>query len=501
MTTRSKTVVHLIGEPSKDFTERVLSTAINVLSVYFHLHKINQVPKKDAISDVVHRLLNIWDKARIPTAEKRAIIKKLEVLIDKYRQVEKHAKRGGEIQRAKETEFVSFTSSVFDIAHVNAYTMIKIEEDRIFLHDQRTERKMVMGVEDKALTKKEQAARKRKTRLLERLAQEKGKDAAIHSHADYSLPSSSDDSEKEDNNQFVPVPGKSRASLPKRRRSKFFDIVSPLVAAALDRTGTSNRQAVYILAATKVDDVEASGIALSRSSVQRARKRHQFEKAADIKETFQVDGPLVVHFDGKLLPAIDGDPEKEDCVAILVSGFGIEKLLGVPKVQRGTGKLVSEAAANILQDWHLTEQVCAMSFDTTAANTGHINGACVILEDKLNKKLLYLACRHHILEVVCAEVFKKTFGTSASGPDVLLFKRFKTFWPKIKKAEFCICDDVRLEQNLKPLKEEAITFCSNILQIQDNSTYLPREDYKELLPLNLIFLGGIPPLGCLFHVS
>src|SRR5271163_1660113 len=121
--------------------------------------------------------------------------------------------------------------------------MIKIEEDRIFLHDQRTELKMVMGVEDKALSKKEQAARKRTTRLLERLAQENEIDAAIYSHADYSLPSSSDDSEKEDNNQFVPVPGKLRASLPKRQRSKSFDIVSPLVAA-LDRTGTSNRQAV-----------------------------------------------------------------------------------------------------------------------------------------------------------------------------------------------------------------------------------------------------------------
>src|SRR6201996_7093033 len=109
MTTRLKTVVHLIGEPSEDFFERVLPTATNVLSVYFHLHKINKVPKKDAISDVVQRLLSIWDKARIP--EKRAIIKKLEVLIDKYREVEKNAKRGGEVQRAKEADFVSFTSS------------------------------------------------------------------------------------------------------------------------------------------------------------------------------------------------------------------------------------------------------------------------------------------------------------------------------------------------------------------------------------------------------
>ena len=131
MTTRSKTVVHLIGEPSEDFSERVLPTATNVLSVYFHLHKINKVPKKDAISDVVQRLLSIWDKARIPTAEKRAIIKKLEVLIDKYREVEKNAKRGGEVQRAKEADFVSFKSSIFDIAHINAHTMIRIEKDRL----------------------------------------------------------------------------------------------------------------------------------------------------------------------------------------------------------------------------------------------------------------------------------------------------------------------------------------------------------------------------------
>src|ERR1043165_10289674 len=36
--------------------------------------------------------------------------------------------------------------------------------------------------------------------------------------------------------------------------------------------------------------------------------------------------------------------------------------------------------------------------------------------------------------------------------------------------------------------------------MKDNSRYLPREDYKELLTLNLIFLGGIPPLGVRFRV-
>src|SRR6201996_688402 len=113
------------------------------------------------------------------------------------------------------------------------------------------------------------------------------------------------------------------------------------------------------------------------------------KSSSSIKESFQVDGPLVVHFDGKLLPAIDGSPEKEDRVAILVSVLGVEKLLGVPKVKQGTGKLVSEAVANILKDWRLTEKISAMSFNTTAANTGHINGTCAILEKKLSKKLLW----------------------------------------------------------------------------------------------------------------
>ena len=36
--------------------------------------------------------------------------------------------------------------------------------------------------------------------------------------------------------------------------------------------------------------------------------------------------------------------------------------------------------------------------------------------------------------------------------------------------------------------------------MKDNSIYLPRNDYKELLTLNPIFLGGIPPLGVRFLV-
>ena len=162
--------------------------------------------------------------------------------------------------------------------------------------------------------------------------------------------------------------------------------------------------------------------------------------------------------------------QKKKNIAILVFGLKFEKLLGVPKVQQGTGKFEPEGAGTILQGWCLTEKIAAISFDKIAVNTGRINGACIGLEELLKNKLLWLACREvYILEVVFSEVFKKTFSGSKTGPDILLFKRFKTFWPKIRKEEFSKCNDVRIEQNLNPRVEE--TFCSNILQMKDKSKY------------------------------
>lgn len=57
-----------------------------------------------------------------------------------------------------------------------------------------------------------------------------------------------------------------------------------------------------------------------------------------------------------------------------------------------------------LLDWKVSDQVVGISFDTTSANTGRLNGACVLIEQKLGKDLLWLACRHHVLEVVCGDV-------------------------------------------------------------------------------------------------
>jgi len=137
---------------------------------------------------------------------------------------------------------------------------------------------------------------------------------------------------------------------------------------------------------------------------------------------------MVVHFDGKLLLSIAGGSEKEDRVAIIVTGLTSEKLLAIPKVAQGTGEQVAKVASETISHWNLENEIVGMSFDTTA-NMGHRSGACILLEQRLGKKLLWLACRHHVLEVLCGDVFKKVFGPT-SGPNVALFRNSRNIGPK-----------------------------------------------------------------------
>ena len=148
----------------------------------------------------------------------------------------------------------------------------------------------------------------------------------------------------------------------------------------------------------------------------------------DLQEQFTqtVSGSIVVHWDGKLLGDYTGTwaHEKVDRLAVIVSNSSQEQLLNIAKLPSGSGQAIANAVVASLDKWHLTNQVKAMSFDTTASNSGVRGGAAVLIEEKLGRELLFLPCRHHILEIVLANVFQFLFGQSL-GPGIPIFKRFK----------------------------------------------------------------------------
>ena len=115
---------------------------------------------------------------------------------------------------------------------------------------------------------------------------------------------------------------------------------------------------------------------------------------------------------------------------VLISGVATEQPLGVPKLSSGTGEAQAAAVVQLVKECGTEDCVAAVCFDTTASNTSHHQGACVLIEQMLSKDLLYLACRHHVMELIFGAAFDHVLSGS-SGPDIAIFKRFQEHWPFI----------------------------------------------------------------------
>ena len=126
-----------------------------------------------------------------------------------------------------------------------------------------------------------------------------------------------------------------------------------------------------------------------------------------------------------------------------------------------------------------------MCFDTTASNTGIRKGACILLEQQMDKDMLWLACRHHVMEIMLEGVVTSVLPPS-TGPEIVIFKKFQSKWSSIDKTIYStsLTDEIMAEE-VAGCANEVITFALNQL-----AKFQPRDDYRELLELTIIFLGG-----------
>jgi len=148
-----------------------------------------------------------------------------------------------------------------------------------------------------------------------------------------------------------------------------------------------------------------------------------------------------------------------------------------------------------LYDWCLLDKVEAFVFDTTASNSGRLNGACILLEQKLNRNILFFACRHHICLIVLQAVFVTSKLSVMSGPDIPLFKRFKNNWLNLDLRNFHTwTSHPEIFEELKYVVEDVLLFCTKTIEDK-----YPRDDYKEFIELVMIFLGKTPPRGIHFR--
>jgi hypothetical protein len=229
---------------------------------------------------------------------------------------------------------------------------------------------------------------------------------------------------------------------------------------------------------------DLESLSISRSTIQRCRQQLRKERVEYIKTRFDKSdlSSAVIHWDGKLLSSITGS-EKVERLAVILTSKDKEVLLGVPIIPDGTGTEQANAVFQLLVELDLEDAVKALCCDTTAANTGYINGACTLLEQNLKKELLYFPCRHHIFEIILKGIYDVKMPQS-SGPNVPLFKRFREFWPKVIKDNFkSVMELENMPIILHDQKCHILNFIRLTLKMQQ-----PREDYRELLELSALFL-------------
>ncbi|GBP84417.1 hypothetical protein EVAR_47804_1 [Eumeta japonica] len=291
--------------------------------------------------------------------------------------------------------------------------------------------------------------------------------------------------------QMIPGP----SNQPPRKRGRRV-LIKDHLAASLDVAKLNNRKAAIVLTSTlKSAGSDPAAFNINRSSVRRHRLKSRQKIAESLKKEFKSETPLTVHWDGKLIEDITGH-ETVDRLPILVSGNGVDQLLSVPKLNRGTGEACARAVYETIESWNLCEQIKCMCFDTPAVNTGLKNGACILLEQKMEKDMLWLACRHHVMEIMLEAIVSKSLSPS-SGPDIQIFKRFKNSWSDIDQADYkAVSSDASSLQAVENIAAYIISFAQDQL-----NRYQPRDDYKELLNLTIIYLGGIPEKGIIQNAS
>lgn len=299
-----------------------------------------------------------------------------------------------------------------------------------------------------------------------------------------------------------------------RGKTIFF---TPRLLSTLDKWKITDGAAVHILSATAdALGYDIEDLILNRSSIRRMRQKHRATTAQNIAANFdvstvmwvfpmllflcfeyklrnlsfyfQIPRSFVLHWDGTMLPEISGR-EKVDRLPIIVSSQGIDKLLGIPKLKSSSGKEISDAVFNSINEYEMLDLVQIICFDTTAHNTGVQSGAAALLEGKLGRDLLYFPCRHHIYELLIRKVFEIRVATTA-GPEVLIFNRFSKYWINIDKLNYksCLEDEHIITVLTAEERGTILNYCLDNLK-QAHS----RRDYKELLQLVVTFLGGTVP--------
>jgi hypothetical protein len=495
-----------ITEADSEITGNRLPTCRQVLrSTMYYIQEgvtINRT-KYESAKIVYSKLCVFYQKANIPMITDIKCCQKIIKLVEDNRKIreipQNRRSTPGALEKVQKMEEKLFQT--FLLWPADAEQLIKDPDDRAFLQSMKTDRIATFGPCDNVLAAKIQRRQAREQAELERRERSKA-NVYVDDVCDTSSNGSSDagTDDEDDNRMPSTTPQKHRRTRTGTPAFIPHDIMQrpKLVALATRMTMSPAQQAAYTEAMISEAGGDTSKVSTSYATADRSRRTVGRNLAAEYRESWNVPKLASLHWDSKLMPTLANSNVHEERLTVVVGNVHVLKLLGVPSYLPGTdrksGDIIADLTMDLLKSWNCVDSIINMTFDTTASNTGHVSAACVTIQQRLGRALLWSACRHHVGEVILSHVFTDLNIEASKSPDVTLFARYRKNYELLPHTS----EDCQLAQfDSTPLINTAVQslvdeWKVNVLHLAKSELLLRRDDYLEFVQLCTVFLGELP---------
>ena len=387
------------------------------------------------------------------------------------------------------------------------------QEDLEFFNDQKQERKMYISQETDADYEKSMELKKQRTDRMEKIKakyiERKLENSNVNSEVESEIRQDlSDEIEFLSSESSEEEYDRIRSSNTKQRimlNLSTEDLID-CTHEVFTRYKVSVRAQTHLIASiTNKARVDLDKTKLSRSTIHRRR----YNKIQDLGGRIQQEvrdtlkgKRLIVHFDGKQVKQI----EENLNITVLTERISIsvtspdldlnddDLLLGIIQTESSKGVDQAEGILAMLEYYEIVDQIIGVCCDTTGSNTGEYSGAVVYLAELIDRPLLWILCRRHILEVHMSYFMEALTGEKTKGPRRGLNVRLQKAWPEFKlevdKLENITKYNWKLLTVGSPLHElacDALKFGKRALAL---NMFEKRTDYKKLCQLMVFYLGG-----------
>lgn len=487
----------------------------------FLFHQNNPTQKnqtqKDSARSVLEKLLPFYGKANIPVITNKKAEEKIIRLADKNAKLREIPikRRDSDNAKSKVAREEEELNKTFCIWPNNVEELVKNEEDLIFLESMKTNRVASFGNLDTNMRGVQQRRENREEQRRDRELREREKDehryvvskpstsAASETCTTSETESEEEDTElpkkirkmREDDAEFIIRKPSGIKPKPRKGTEAYVPVdilkTPKLTSLATRMKMTSTQQAVYTEAMIEEIGGDKDKVWTSYAFTDKQRRVVNSVTAANERESWEPPKYASLHWDSKMLSTLTNKYETEERLTIAIGTEDEIKLLGVPSYTPGTdqhaGDIITQKVAQLLSDWDCADSIVNMTFDTTSANTGHVTAACVSIQSRLDKALLWSGCRHHVGEVILSHVFEDLKIEASKSPEVSVFQRFRKHYGMIPNTPLRCLDMTDFSEDGKLLAEELRV--GALLQSSQDHDFR-RDDYRELIELSIMFLKG-----------